>query len=222
MIFEESVHTGSISIWTVFFMKKAIKRVGICLILVSTICLWGLVKDRTQLQQGLVRLHVVAASDSDRDQALKLRVRDAVTESLRKELANLTDPAAAVSYIRENLPRLKALATRALRDAGCEDSVRVSLESEEFSKRIYDTFSLPSGIYRSLRIVIGEGEGQNWWCVVYPSFCLPESAEEVAEAAVCAGLSEELAGAITGKEEYEIRFFLLDLFGRLQNLLNRG
>ena len=200
-------------------MRKYWNRIGICLITVVLFWVGGLITDRQLLRQELVRLHVVAASDSEEDQRLKLRVRDAILESLQSDMEMLTDVEAAKAYLRENLPKIEGVANRVLREAGCTDLAAASLAVEEFSTRVYDTFSLPAGIYDTLRITIGEGEGHNWWCVVFPSLCLPATAEGFAEAASCAGFSEELTAALEGEEGYEIRFYFLDLIGRIENLL---
>jgi stage II sporulation protein R len=140
---------------------------------------------------------------------------------LREDLKNLKDVNQAKAYLQENLPKIQAVANRVLRETGCEDRATVQLCMEEFSKREYDTFSLPAGIYESLRIIIGNGTGQNWWCVVFPEFCLPAASEGFAETAACAGFSDSLTAALEGKEGYEIRFFLLDVLGQLENLLHR-
>ena len=200
-------------------MRKYWNRIGICLITVVLFWVGGLIADRQLLRQELVRLHVVAASDSAEDQRLKLRVRDAILESLQSDMEKLTDVEAAKAYLLENLPKIEGVANRVLREAGCTDLAAASLAVEEFSTRVYDTFSLPAGIYDTLRITIGEGEGHNWWCVVFPSLCLPATAEGFAEAASCAGFPEELTAALEGEEGYEIRFYFLDLIGRIENLL---
>ncbi len=88
---------------------------------------------------------------------------------------------------------------------------------EAFPAREYDTFALPAGCYDALRITVGEGQGQNWWCVVFPRLCLPTVSEDFEVEAVGAGFSDTLTGALTG--EYEVRFFLLELLGRLENFL---
>ena len=144
-------------------MGKCVKRVGICLLCASLI--WGamLVIDKNTLQKELIRLHVVAASDSQEDQELKLRVRDAVVESMQKDMADIADVEQAKAYLQENLPKIEAVANRVLQAAGCTDVAEVSLQLEEFATRYYDTFTLPAGIYEALRITIGEGAGQNWW-----------------------------------------------------------
>jgi len=180
-----------------------------------------LVYDRQTLRQELIRLHVVAASDSAEDQAVKLQVKDAVVNSLQADLEKLRDAGEAEAYLQENLPKIEALANRVLREAGIDDVVNVSLKAEEFPTRDYDTFSLPAGIYQALRITIGPGQGQNWWCVAFPGLCLPATAEGFEDAASCAGLSDGLTATLEERSGYEIRFWLLDALGQLENFLHQ-
>ena len=203
-------------------MKKCMKRIGICLLAACIAWTTMLIADKEKLQNELIRLHVVAASDSAEDQALKLRVRDAVVESLQRDMVNVADPEQARAYLQENLPKIEALANRVLTAAGCPDVATVTLQLEEFATRYYDTFTLPAGIYEALRITIGEGEGRNWWCVVFPTLCVGATVEEFEEIAHCAGLSENLTDTLTGKEGYEVRFFFLDALGKLENFLSKG
>ena len=198
-------------------MKKLLKPVFICFLLVCLVYTIALVGDRQKLRGELIRLHVVAASDSEEDQAIKLQVRDAVLESLQAGLENATDIEAAKAYIESQLPKLEAAANQVLAAAGGGDVATVSLQVEEFAARVYDTFSLPAGLYDSLRVTIGEGEGRNWWCVTFPTLCIPATTEGFE--AVGAGFSDELTGSLTG--EYEVRFYLLDLLGQLENFLHR-
>lgn len=202
-------------------MRKNLRRVGFCLMVVCFVYLGALVMDRQTLKNELVRLHVVAASDSAEDQAVKLRVRDAVIESLRSEMQNLTDVEQAKAYLQENLPKIEKVANRVLAESGFTDTASVSLCVEEFATRFYDTFTLPAGLYESLRITIGPGEGHNWWCVVFPNLCLPATSDGFEAVACGAGLSETLTDTLTGEAGYEVRFFLLDAIGQLENLLHR-
>ena len=203
-------------------MGKNLKRMGICLLAAVLVWTGMLVKDKRTLREELIRLHVVGASDSQDDQALKLRVKDAVVESLREDLENVADMKQAKAYLQQQLPKIEALANKVLQDAGCADVATASLRMEEFATRYYDTFTLPAGIYESLRITIGPGEGKNWWCVVFPSLCIGTTVAEFEETTQCAGFSEALTGALAGEEPYEVRFFVLDAMGRLENFLNRG
>ena len=203
-------------------MGKSFKRIGVCLLIACVVWTTMLIADKEQLQNELIRLHVVAASDGAHDQSLKLQVRDAVVDSLRADMAKIADPGQAEAYLRENLPKIEALANQVLRATGCSDIATVTLQLEEFATRYYDTFTLPAGIYEALRITIGEGEGKNWWCVVFPTFCLGATVEEFEEIAQCSGFSDRLIGTLTGEEGYEVRFFLLDALGRLENFLGKG
>lgn len=190
--------------------------------LVCLVFAGSLILDRHRLRTELIRLHVVANSNSEADQALKLRVRDAVIESLQQSMEDLTDAEQAKAYLTENLPKIKAVTDRVLQEAGCQDTAQVSLMLEEFGTRVYDTFSLPAGVYESLRIVIGDGAGKNWWCVVFPSLCVPATCKNFQDSAVSAGFSDTLAATLEGEEGYELRFFLLDLLGDLENLIHQN
>ena len=201
-------------------MRKYLNRIGICLLIVCVVWTGMLVADRQKLRQELIRLHVVAASDSEEDQAVKLEVRDAVIRAVQRELDNVQDMDQAKAYLQEKLPKIEAAANEVLTQAGFTDRASVSLCLEEFTTRVYDTFTLPAGLYESLRVVIGEGEGQNWWCVVFPSLCLPATTEGFEEVACGAGFSHSLTDTLEG--DHEIRFFFLDALGSLENFLHRG
>ena len=197
-------------------MRKTMRRLVFLALAVGTFLLGGLLADSARLRQEMLRLHVVAASDSETDQQIKLRVRDAVLASLGEGLRDLSDPQAAFSYVERMLPKLEQAAEAVLQEAGVSDRVSVRLTEEAFPVREYDTFSLPSGIYHSLRVIIGEGEGHNWWCVVFPQLCTGTDPKGFREAADRAELPDSLQRTLTG--EYEIRFWLLDQLGRLGNL----
>ena len=203
-------------------MRKVLKRIGFVALLAALVWTGALLADRQRLSRDLVRLHVVAASDSADAQEQKLMVRDAVLESLRQGLADLTDVEQAKEYIRQHLPELDRIANEVLSSAGSGDRAAVSLTEEAFPTREYDTFSLPAGIYESLRIVIGEGEGHNWWCVVFPELCLPATVEGFEDAAEAGGFPDSLTGALSGEDGYQIRFFFLDLLGKVENFFHGG
>ena len=193
-------------------MKRHLRRIALVAFVVVCIYGWGIVTDSQALEENFLRLHVVGASDSQEDQDVKLLVRDAVLASLEEGLDDLMDPAAAYDYVARMLPKVKEAADRCLQEAGFTDTVQVSLTEEAFPTRDYDTFSLPAGVYQALRVVIGEGEGKNWWCVVFPQLCV---GEDFVETASVAGLSPELTGTLEG--EYELRFWLLEKLGEMKN-----
>lgn len=201
-------------------MRKIAKIIGTSLLLLVLVWIGTLIADRQRLSDNLIRLHVVAASDSQKDQSVKLKIRDAIIEELRSGVSLLPDVDSAKEYLQEQLPRLKEIAEQVVAQEGLKDSVGVALRQESFPTRHYDTFSLPAGVYESLKITIGEGEGKNWWCVVFPSLCLPATAEGFADAAAGAGFPESLSGALRHDSGYEIRFFFLDCLGWLENLFH--
>ena len=217
-----AVHTENISVWTVFFMLKAIKGIAFLTLAGVLMLSCSLIRDHRTLHDELIRLHVVGRSNSEQDQSIKLSVRDAVLNTLREALNDLPDMEQAKQYIASHLPQIEEAANNALRQLGVDSKAVVSFLKEEFPTRAYDTFSLPSGIYQSLRITIGEGEGRNWWCVVFPTLCMGASVSDTKDVAVGAGFSQELTDTITGQKEYQIRFYLLDVLGRLENFFHRG
>ena len=204
------------------FMLKLWKKVGFVVIAAAIVWCAGVLRDRVELGNNLIRLHVVANSDSGEDQAVKLEVRDAIMDYLSSEISELPDMEAAREYLQARLPEIEQAANQALKAAGNTMTAAVSLCRERFDVRHYDSFSLPAGVYESLRVTIGEGKGKNWWCVVFPSLCYTAAGEDFGDVAVGAGFSEELVSSMEGKDPIEIRFFFLDLLGKLENLLFDG
>ncbi len=203
-------------------MFKFVKRLISLALVAAVVYMGSVIADKNKLSEEILRLHVVANSDSEADQAVKLKVRDAVLEAVEESLVAVEFKADAQDSIENRLSELEDIANAVLDEAGVSDRATVSLTAEEFPTRVYDTFTLPAGVYDSLRVTIGDGAGQNWWCVVFPSLCLPAASEQVEDVAAGAGFSDSLSGAITGEEKYEVRFFLLDCFGRIENFFHRG
>jgi len=199
-------------------MQKAVKSVIICFGLICFFWCGTLIADRQKLNQELIRLHVVANSNSESDQAIKLQVRDAVTDSLRDAMESVADVEEAKQWLQSNLQLIQNIANETLENAGSCDHAVVSLCKEAFDTRYYDTFTLPAGIYNALRITIGEGAGKNWWCVVFPSLCVPATVDGFEAAAVSAGFPDSLNKTLAGESQYEIRFFILDTLGKLENI----
>ena len=175
--------------------------------------LTGVWLDREQaaLAEQVVRLHVIANSDADADQALKLQVRDRVLEAAAEACAGAQTAEEAVNLLRQALPQLETAAEEPLTAAGADCAVSASLADDVwFPTKTYDGFALPQGQYTALRVVLGEGAGQNWWCVVFPPLC-QSSAEEVQP--VLAALGEEDAALLTGESEgYVIKFKAMELW----------
>ena len=111
---------------------------------------------------------------------------------------------------------VKAVADGILAENGFADTASVTVRKEVFETRAYDTFTMPAGVYDALRITVGEGKGQNWWCVVFPRLCLPAVSDDMEAEAAGAGFSDSLTGALEG--EYQVRFFVLDCLGWLEKI----
>ena len=174
---------------------------------------------QTQLAERVVRLHVLANSDGEEDQELKLLVRDRVLARATELLTQAGNRAEAESLLRRELPELEALAARELRANGCDYPVTAELTATEFPTREYDGFTLPAGEYLALRVVIGEGAGRNWWCVVFPPLCTAASAE-VPAAALAAGLTEDQVGLITEEDRgYVLKFKTVEWWEQFRSQL---
>lgn len=190
------------------------------LVALAAVLLWGAASLHRQdaLQEKLVRLHVIANSDSEDDQAMKLRARDAVLAQATALLEQSADRAEAMARLEESLPRLEKAAYDA---CGGVYPVEASLGMAEFPRKEYDGFALPAGEYMALRVVIGEGAGQNWWCVVYPPLCTA-AASDLSRTALDAGLTEDDLSLITGDGDgYVLRFRSLELWERLRQWLGK-
>ena len=135
------------------------------------------VRHQERLAEKIIRLHVIANSDTPSDQALKLRVRDAVLERADELLQGTGERAQAETLLRTHLTELERVARNVIKESGTAYRIRAEVVETDFPGRVYDGFALPAGPYLALRIVIGEGNGQNWWCVVFPPLCRPAGVE---------------------------------------------
>lgn len=180
---------------------------GLCLALLAGTWSAGAAR---RLSGGVLRLHVVGASDSAQDQAVKLAVRDAVLAQATPLLEGVEDREEARAILEENLP---ALARAGAETAGVAVSTALA-EDMWFPTKHYTGFSLPAGRYTALQITVGEGRGRNWWCVVFPPLCLG-AVSETSDA--MEALSPDQVALLTGENEgYVVKFKLLEWWGELQ------
>lgn len=197
--------------------KRTVLLVLAALAAVTATLFAVLQQEQAALAEKLIRLHVVANSDSEADQTLKLQVRDAVLAVTEPLVAEAADPKAALAA---SLPEIQSAAESCLLEHGSSDDVTVTLGREKFPTRVYDTFSLPAGVYTALRVTIGTGEGHNWWCVVFPSICLRAASEDLESAAVAAGFTDQEVKLITEDGGgYVLKFKTLELLQKLQDWL---
>ena len=193
------------------------------LLALAVTLLWGAwsLHRQDDLQEKMIRLHVIANSDSDADQTLKLCVRDAVlcrAEEILRQSADMTE---ARARLRDSLPDIGDAAAQELAAQGSGYSVSVALEDTEFPRKTYDGFALPAGEYLALRVVIGAGEGRNWWCVVYPPLCTA-AACELEGVALEGGMTADDLSLMTGENAGDVlRFRSLELWERLRQWLGK-
>lgn len=190
--------------------------------IITLILLFGIltvlpIHGESEIYSDVLRLHVIASSDSEADQALKLLVRDAVLLEAQPLLDGVYDRKKAESIISENLELFKATAEKAIRENGYNYPVSVELGKEEYPTKSYESCCFPAGEYTSLRILIGEASGQNWWCVLFPPLCL--SAATDADAFASVGITDGQYQIITESEnpKYKIRFKILESFSEAIN-----
>ena len=178
--------------------------------------------EQTALADKVVRLHVIANSDSAEDQALKLAVRDEILAQSSDLFIQGTTADEAAEVLTANLSQLATVGGEVVGEWGYDYPVTVSLEDEVwFPTKEYADFSLPAGAYRALRIVIGEGGGENWWCVVFPPLCLGSVTETTTQTAAMGGFDEDEISLITGASEgYIIKFKALELLDSLAQKLD--
>lgn len=192
-------------------MKRRIFGSAAIVLLVLPLILAATAAEQRGLAAKLTRLHVIANSDSAADQALKLKVRDAVLD-----FAEGIDEKALLS----SLDKIRSIAEETVRAEGYNYNVTVELGAESYGTRVYDSFALPAGSYRSLRISIGTAEGENWWCVLFPPLCFASS-EDFDDCARSAGLSsEQIIFVKKNGQDIQIRFRILELVQKVAHFFS--
>lgn len=200
-------------------MKRAFVLV---FLLVFFFSLWAAGMDEAAaagLPEKLLRLRVVAESDSPKDQADKLLVRDAVLAALEPRIADCASLEEARAAALEALPQLAEAAGKALEEAGRPRSLTLRLGAEDCPLRAYETFTLPAGNYETLTVTLGAGEGHNWWCVVFPPLCLAAAGEGGEEDGEEWSVFSPAEKRLVTAEGVEIRFRCLELLERLRTWL---
>ena len=168
----------------------------------------------SDIYDSVIRLHVVANSDSEEDQALKLKVRDAILAASAEKLSKAKTREEAIELVTEELGALEDTARATISDEGYDYPVKIKLCEEDYPTKNYESFCFPSGNYLSLQVLIGDAEGQNWWCVLFPPLCLSAATDKTSaeDAFISVGLTEEQYKIITETDSttYEVRFKILE------------
>ena len=167
-----------------------------------------------EIYNNTIRLHVLANSDSKEDQCLKLKVKDRVLELLSAKLEKVNTKKEAIKVIEENKNEILRTAENEIADLGYDYKVNITLTKEKYPTKEYEGVTLPSGEYLSLRILIGDAEGQNWWCVLFPALCT--STAKPKEKLKAAGFTGEQIKILTEADspKYKLRFKILEIFNK--------
>lgn len=193
-----------------------------CGVLIAVIAGSWLGREQKELADSVIRFHVIANSDSEADQALKLAVRDRVlarAEEIYPENATLEEAQAA---LEGHLNLLAAAGREVVEEQGYDYPVSAALEDCWFPTKEYEGFALPAGNYTALRVVIGEGRGQNWWCVAFPPLCLGAASETVDQALEAGHFTSDQGALVTGDGEgYVLKFKAMELLGEIQGFFEQ-
>ena len=186
-------------------------------ILVAAAAASWLGQEQQELADSVIRLHVIANSDSEADQALKLAVRDRVLEQAEGLYPQDATLAEAQAALEGQLNTLAAAGREVVEAQGYDYPVAAQLTDCWFPTKEYEGFALPAGNYTALRVTIGEGRGQNWWCVAFPPLCLGAASETVDQAAQAGLFTPGQAALVTQDGEgYVLKFKAMELLGELQ------
>ena len=167
------------------------------------------------IYRDVIRLHVIANSDSEKDQAVKLCVRDSVLETVSERMENAETYDDAYELLSGMIPEIEKAAEERAAAEGTPVSARVVFDREEYPVRYYEDYTLPAGEYMSMRIVLGEGEGKNWWCVLFPPLCREKAVDKSADEDrfYAAGFTPDEYKIIKKETDtkYKVRFRILEI-----------
>lgn len=195
-------------------IKKIELSVAIAIIISLILNIAGFAYTCDDIRKNVLRLHVIAASDSDEDQALKLKVRDAVLKEGADIFNGSVNIDNAVQKITPEIERLTGVAEDVVRQSGFDYDVKITLSREYFNTRTYESVTLPAGRYLAVRVVIDSGEGHNWWCVMFPPLCLPAAR---ASTDIDDVLTDRAVNLVKKDPKYEPRFKIVEWIEKIKN-----
>lgn len=193
-----------------------------CGVLIAVMAGSWLGREQQELAGSVIRFHVIANSDSEEDQALKLAVRDRVLKEAQDLYPENATLAQAQAALEGRLSLLAAAGREVVEEQGYDYPVSAALEDCWFPTKEYEGFALPAGSYTALRVTIGEGKGRNWWCVAFPPLCLGAASETVDQALEAGYFTPEQGALVTGDGEgYVLKFKAMELLGEIQGFFEK-
>lgn len=198
------------------YMRKLRISIIFAFAFCSLLTMLGFGQECEKVRNDVFRLHVLANSDSQRDQQLKLQVRDRILELSEDIFRDAETKDDAIEAARKNADLIKECAEEELRKNGCNDSVKIEVGESNFNTRRYGDITLPAGRYPALRVLIGEAKGHNWWCVMFPQLCLPAAQSEPEEF-----FSEDEMQLISNGQKYELKFKCVEYYEKFKEWLEK-
>lgn len=198
------------------YIEKALLIGFVIAILFSFTSFTAFAAQCEQIPNEVFRLHVLANSDSEEDQALKLKVRDRLLDETGELFNECTTKEEAMSTAKANIAYLEQVAQDEIYKQGYTYGVTVEVENIFFNNRQYDDITMPAGNYDALRVLIGEGAGQNWWCVLFPAMCLPAAEKREGMPELDDVLTDEQMSAVEGNQ-YEVKFKTVEIYESIKS-----
>lgn len=200
-------------------MKKTLLRIEISLLIALIICgalnINAFSQQCDNIREKMLRMHVIANSDSEEDQQLKLKVRDAVLSAGKEVFDGSVTAIEAKEKITPYIDYFENIALETIKNEGFDYNVKITVQKEYFNTRTYEnSVTLPAGYYTAVKVIIGEGKGQNWWCVMFPPMCLPTA---VAECEISDVLTKDETEIVTETEKYKLKFKIVEFFEEIFN-----
>lgn len=193
-------------------MAEISVAIGLVISIIFSVISFG--AECNEIRDSVIRLHILANSDSEQDQQVKLKVRDALLEcgsELFGGTVNIDNAEECLSKERELLVNK---ANEVLAENGFEYEAEIYLTEEYFQTREYENFTLPAGEYLALKVILGKGEGHNWWCVMFPPLCIPAAAKRTDTEII---LGKDGTEIISNPVKYEMRFKIVEIIEELKN-----
>lgn len=202
-------------------MKKRLYAIELAIIIgflfSVVICSFsGFAEESNQISSKVLRLHILANSDSEEDQNLKMTVRNEILKQTGPLFEHESNLSAAEKDVSEHLNEIQAIAQNIVAQEGYSYPVNVSLTNMLFNTRTYDDITLPAGRYDALRISIGEGKGHNWWCVLYPPLCVSGATTNLDQT-----LNQEQINLVKSNPKYDIRFAAIEIFENIKRYFSK-
>jgi len=163
------------------------------------------------IRQNVLRFHILANSDSDTDQSVKLKIRDEILKNTTSVFSDCNDLLSAEENAKENLKLFEKIANKVLKEEGFSYTAKAQIKNTYFTTRKYETFTLPAGYYDSITITLGSGEGHNWWCVMFPAVCVPHSCENLSKS-----VSKDGVNLAENYNDYKYKFKCVEIIENLK------